>query len=100
MISVLFLKPKLKKKQIQICCTYFDVSHSVVVKIRAGREPFSANAALVRLFATVYPPMGVQGTRRRETLAANGANMRFFACKIACKNIYTKTIFHALNMLA
>lgn len=62
--------------------TYLDVSHSVIVEIRAGREPFSAHAALVWLFAAVNSPVSVQRARSRETFVAHGAHVGFFACNI------------------
>jgi hypothetical protein len=36
-----------------------DVSHSVVVEIRTGREPFSADAALMWFFTAVDSPVSV-----------------------------------------
>lgn len=53
--------------------------HSVIVEIGTGRKPFTAHAALVRFFAAVDSPVGVQRARRRETLVTHGANVRLFA---------------------
>jgi len=52
----------------------------VVVEIRTGREPFSANATLVRFFAAVNSPVSVQRARRRETLVAHCTHVRLFTC--------------------
>lgn len=60
---------------------YLDVSHPVIVEVRAGRETFTTHAALVRFFAAVDAPMRVQRTGRRETLVAHGAHVGLFTCK-------------------
>lgn len=61
--------------------SYLDVSHSVVVEVGTGGEPFSAHSTLVRFFAAVDAPVGVQRARSRETLIADGTHVRFFACE-------------------
>jgi len=38
---------------------YLDVSHSVIVEVGTGREPFAAHAALVRFLAAVDSPVSV-----------------------------------------
>lgn len=52
----------------------------MVVQVRAGREAFPTDLALVRLLAGMYAPMGVQRAGRAETLAAHQTDVRFLAC--------------------
>lgn len=53
--------------------------HPMVVQVRAGREPFPAVLALVRLLSRVYPSVGVQAAGCAETFIADHAHVRFLA---------------------
>lgn len=54
------------------------MSHPVVVKVGRGGEAFAANGTLVGLLAAVDPPVRVERTRRRESLAAHVTNVWLF----------------------
>ena len=54
--------------------------HAVVVEVGGGCESLAAHGALVRLFAAVDAPVGVERTRRRKALAAHVAHVRLLAC--------------------
>jgi len=51
----------------------------VVVKVTGGGEPLSADAALMRLFSTVDPPMRVQAGGGGEALVAHVTHVRTLA---------------------
>lgn len=58
---------------------FLDVGHLVVVEIRRGCESFPTHSALMGLFPTVDPPVGVQGGARRESFPADLADVGFFS---------------------
>ncbi len=62
----------------KVALIYLDVSHPVVVKVGRGGEAFAADGTLVGLLAAVDPPVRVERTRRRESLAAHVTNVWLF----------------------
>ena len=55
------------------------MGHPVVIKIGRGSESLGADGTLVRLFPAVDPPVSVERTGRRESLATF-TDVRFLAC--------------------
>ena len=55
------------------------MGHLMVIKIARRRESLPANSALVRFFAAMDPPMSVETRRRGEPLLANITDMGPFS---------------------